>query len=50
LPYMSTLLVEHELSLFVGYLRWVQSHCHSQYSARRRFERSMRFDLLRGVY
>jgi hypothetical protein len=51
LPYMSTLIVEHELSLFVGYFRREQSHCHSQHSARRRnFQRSMRFDLFPGVY
>jgi len=51
LPYMSALLVEHDLPLFVGYLRRVKSHCHSQHSARRRrFERSTRFDLLPWVY
>lgn len=51
LPYMSSLLVEHQLTLLVRYLGRVHDHCRRDGKTRRLLlDRSMRFNLLRGVY
>jgi hypothetical protein len=51
LLYVSSLLVEHQLTLLVRYLGRIHSHCCRDGEIRRLlFDRSMRFNLLRGVY
>jgi hypothetical protein len=51
LPYVSSLLMEHQLELFVRCLGRVHDHCRRDGKMRRLFlNRSMRFNLLRGVY
>jgi hypothetical protein len=51
LPYVSSLLVEHQLTLLVRYLGRIHGHCRRDGEMRRLlFDRSMRFNLLRGAY